>query len=45
MPHYLIQDSHSAQGLSALISSPEHRSAVLHQMLERPGGKMESLCY
>ena len=45
MPHYLMQGSYSAQGVSGLISSPEDRSAVLLQLVEGVGGKMESLYY
>ena len=45
MPHYLMQGSYSAQGVSGLISSPEDRSAVLLQLLEGIGGKAEAFYY
>ena len=45
MPHYLLQASYSAQGVSGLISSPEDRSAVLRSLVEGLGGRMESLYY
>ena len=45
MPHYLLQASYSAQGVSGLISTPEDRSAVLRSIVEGLGGRMESLYY
>ena len=45
MPHYLLQASYSAQGISGLISNPEDRSGVIRQLVEGVGGKVESLYY
>ena len=45
MPHYLVQASYTAQGVSGLVSSPEDRSAVLRQLIETTGGRVESLYY
>ena len=45
MPHYLLQGSYSAQGVSGLISSPEDRSAAIRSLVEGVGGKIESLYY
>ena len=45
MPHYLLQASYTAEGVSGLVSSPEDRSAVIRQLVEGVGGKVESLYY
>ena len=45
MPHYLVQASYTAQGVSGLIKSPEDRSTVLRGLIESQGGKIESLYY
>ncbi len=45
MPHYLIQASYSAQGVSGLVKSPEDRSAVLGQLAESAGGRIETMYY
>ena len=45
MPHYLVQASYTAQGVSGLIKSPEDRSEVLRGLIESQGGKIESLYY
>ena len=45
MPHYLLQGSYSAQGISGLISSPEDRSAMARELFERAGGRIESFYY
>ena len=45
MPHYLIQASYTAQGVSGLVSSPEDRSAALRQLVESAGGRIESMYY
>lgn len=45
MPHYLVQASYTAQGVSGLVSSPEDRSAMLRQLIESTGGRIESLYY
>ena len=45
MPHYLIQGSYSAQGLSALISSPEGRSEAIWKGIEGVSGKVEALYF
>ena len=45
MPHYLLQASYSAQGVSGLVSSPEDRSAAIKSLTEGAGGKVESLYY
>ena len=45
MPHYLLQGSYSAQGVSGLISSPEDRSGAIRSLVEGVGGKMECLYY
>ena len=42
MPHYMIQASYSAQGISGLISSGEDRSAYINSLFEGMGGKVES---
>lgn len=39
MPHYLIQGSYSAEGLSALISSPEGRSEAIRKGIEGVGAR------
>ena len=45
MPHYLINASYSAQGVSGLVKSPEDRSAVLRQLVESAGGRIETMYY
>ena len=45
MAQYLLQASYTAQGVSGLIKSPEDRSAVIRQLVESAGGRMESLYY
>ena len=45
MPHFLLQASYTAQGVSGLVSSPEDRSAVIRQLVEGAGGKVESMYY
>ena len=45
MPYYLVQASYSAQGVSGLVKSPEDRSAVLRQLVESAGGRIESMYY
>ncbi len=45
MPHYLLQASYTAQGVSGLVSSPEDRGAAILQMIEGVGGRMESFYY
>ena len=45
MPHYLIQGSYSAQGISGLISSPDVRSEAIRQGIDGVGGKVESVYY
>lgn len=45
MPHYLVQGSYSAQGISGLISSPEDRSVALRSMVEGVGGRIESIYF
>ena len=42
MPHYMLQASYSAQGISGLISSAEDRSATTTSLVEGLGGKIES---
>ena len=45
MPHYLIQASYTAQGVSGLVKSPEDRTEVLRQLVESAGGRVESMYY
>ena len=45
MPHYLLQASYTAQGVSGLVSSPEDRSAAIRSLIESVGGRMESYYY
>ena len=45
MPHYLLQASYTAQGVSGLVSSPEDRSAAIRSLVEGVGGRMESYYY
>ncbi len=45
MAQYLLQAAYTAQGVSGLIKSPEDRSAVIRQLVESAGGRMESLYY
>jgi uncharacterized protein with GYD domain len=45
MPHYLLQGSYSAQGISGLISSPDERSEAIRQGIEGVGGNVESVYY
>ncbi|PKB71722.1 MAG: hypothetical protein BZY87_04050 [SAR202 cluster bacterium Io17-Chloro-G6] len=45
MPHYLLQASYTAQGVSGLVSSPEDRSGAIRSLVESNGGRMETLYY
>ena len=45
MARYLIQASYSAQGASALVKDPQDRAAMVRQMMEGMGGKLESFDY
>jgi len=45
MPHYLLQASYTAQGVSGLVSNPEDRSAAIRTLVEGVGGRMESYYY
>lgn len=45
MPRYLVQASISSQGISDLISNPEDRAAVIRQLVESVGGRLESYDY
>ena len=45
MPHYLLQASYTAQGVSGLVGSPEDRSAAIRSLVEGVGGRMESYYY
>ena len=42
MPRYLVQASYSSEGTAAMISNPVDRAAVIRQLLESVGGKLET---
>jgi uncharacterized protein with GYD domain len=45
MPRYLVQASYGPTAIAALVSNPVDRTAVLRQLVEKLGGKLESLEY
>ena len=45
MPHYLIQASYTAQGVSGLIKNPEDRAAAIRPLVEGMGGRIESMYF
>ena len=45
MPHYLLQASYTAQGVSGLVKSPEDRSAIIRALIEGVGGRVEAYYY
>ncbi len=45
MPHYLLQASYTAQGLSSLVASPEDRTAAIRVLVEGAGGRLVSMYY
>jgi uncharacterized protein with GYD domain len=40
MSMYLVQASYAGASIAAMVKSPQDRSAVVRQMLERAGGKL-----
>ena len=42
MPRYLVQASYSSEGIAALISNPVDRAAVIRQLVESVGGKLDT---
>ena len=45
MPRFLVQASYSNEGMAAMISNPADRAAVIRQLVESVGGKLESFDY
>ena len=45
MPHYLIQASYTAQGVSGLVKDPEDRAAAIRPLVEGMGGRIESMYF
>ena len=45
MPHFLVQASYTSQATSALIGSPEGRSAAISTLVEGIGGQVEAYYY
>ncbi len=45
MPHYMLQASYTAQGVSGLVKSPEDRTAAIRSLVEGLGGKIDALYY
>ena len=45
MPLYMFQASYTTQGISDLVKTPQDRSAAVRPIIERMGGRLESLYY
>ena len=45
MPRYLIQASYTTQGISDLVKNPQDRTAAVRPVIERMGGKLESIYF
>jgi uncharacterized protein with GYD domain len=45
MARYMIQASYTNQGIADLVSNPQDRGAAVRSLIERMGGKLESLDY
>ena len=45
MAHYLVQASYTTQGVSGLVQNPEDRSGALRPLVEKMGGKIESIYF
>ena len=45
MPHYLVQASYTAQGVSGLVKNPEDRAAAIRPLVEGMGGRIESMYF
>ena len=43
MPRYLVQASYATSAINALLSNPPDRTAGVRNLMEKLGGKMESL--
>jgi len=42
MAHYMIQVSYSNEAISELVKKPQDRAAVVRQLIQRLGGKLEA---
>ena len=45
MARYLVQASYNRQGISALVNNPQDRAAVIRQLVEGIGGRLETFDY
>ena len=45
MPRYLVQASHSLEGMTALVANPMDRSEAIRRVVENLGGVLESFHY
>ena len=45
MAHYMVQAAYTAEAIAAMVKSPEDRAAAIRPVVEKLGGKLESVWF
>lgn len=45
MAHYMVQAAYTAEAIAAMVKNPEDRAAAIRPVVEKLGGKLESIWF
>ena len=45
MAHYMVQAAYTAEAIAAMVKNPEDRTAAIRPVVEKLGGKLESIWF